>query len=454
MDRVFVVQLAFALAVVLVGASLVLIVNGLLSRQALLGIVAILGVAAAAAWVVFAFSPTAEGAVAAAGLTVSAAIEASLLLLRPALARVRRVDRELSGAEARLREVIDRETRQRTAELDRALARARAESVSLLLEEERRIAEERRKAVVEIERDAGSELASTLAATQERVERRIAEWTQDLDRAQQAFAAQAAKLAERQRRLIAEAETRILAGNDRLEADAEGQRALLLQVREQIQHAAQDAASAGTAELESAALERRRALNELGEQLRRREQAIGEQIDREETEAVRRIQAGFAEVERRQVEQLERVVARASQSYSEAAGQQFADAIKSAREEAARRLSRELDRAVQAFAREASTVLAERLAQVGDAGAQRLEKRLNGITAGLERQREEFVAAFERRLVEAEEDLRRRLELVAKDVEAERTVLRARLEDVSRQIDEFLIETRERLAELEGLRTR
>ena len=98
-------------------------------------------------------------------------------------------------------------------------------------------------------------------------------------------------------------------------------------------------------------------------------------IEREEADATRRIQAGFADVERRQLEQLERILARATSSYSDAATQQFADTVRSSREAAAVRLSRELDRAVQAFAREAQTVLADRLAQVGDAGAQRLERR-------------------------------------------------------------------------------
>jgi hypothetical protein len=434
-DRVLVLQAGFATGVVVVAASILAAALGRTSRGALLALVGVLGAGALAVWLVFAFEPSAEAAIAAVGLTVCAVAEAGTVILRAGLARARRVDAELAGAEVRLRAVIDREAQERTAELERTLARARADSLSLLLEEERRIAEARRKEFVERERALGKELGRALAEAQNRVERRLGEWAQDLDRAQQAFAAQVAKLGERQHQLIADAEGRIAGEAERLQTDTEQQRAAVLQLREQIAGAAQEAVAAGTAELESTALERRRALQDLDQQLRRREQALSEQIEREEAEATRRIQAGLADVERRQVEALERAVGRVSASYSEAAAEQFATAVKAAREDAAQRLARELDRAVQAFAREASTVLAERLVQVGDAGAQRLEKRLSGIAAGLERQREEIVETFERRLGDAEADLRRRTDALVRDTESERALIKARLDDLTRQID-------------------
>jgi len=224
---------------------------------------------------------------------------------------------------------------------------------------------------------------------------------------------------------------------ERLATESEQQRESLVNLRNQIARSTHESVTTADAELETYASERRRALHELNERMRKRERALAEQIEREETEAMRRIQASFSDVERRQVEQLERIVARTTTSYSEAAAQQFADAIRAAREAAATRLSRELDRAVQAFAREAETVLAERLAQVGDAGAQRLDKRLSQVTAGLERQRAEAISGFEQRLVEAEQELRRRLESLAADAEAERAVLEARLHDLALRIDEI-----------------
>ena len=167
-----------------------------------------------------------------------------------------------------------------------------------------------------------------------------------------------------------------------------------------------------------------------------KQELLAETIERGEAEAVQRIQASLADVQRRQIEQLERTVARAGAGFSDEATLQFANLIKRAREDAARRLARELERAVNSFAREAEGVLAEQLAHVGDAGAQRLERRLAQITGGLERQREEFVQAFQSRLAEAEDDLRRRLSELAADAEAERAILAARLQELARRIDE------------------
>jgi len=108
----------------------------------------------------------------------------------------------------------------------------------------------------------------------------------------------------------------------------------------------QETMEGGTAELDTYAAERRRELHELNERIRKRERQLLELIEREEGDAMRRIQMSFADVERRQTENLERVLTRTMSSYSEAATQQFAETIKGSREAAAVRLSRELDRAV------------------------------------------------------------------------------------------------------------
>ena len=332
--------------------------------------------------------------------------------------------------------LILRAKAERNAELERTLARARADSASILAEQERRMAEERRAAAAERSRVAEDELGKALTVAQQQVEVRLIAWTDDLERAQRGVADQLAQLAQRQKQLIAEAEARIATDAERLEAESEQQRASLVRLREELARASQEAVAAGTAELEGYASERRRSLHELNERIRKRERQLLELIEREETDATRRIQAGFADVERRQLEQLERILARATSSYSDAATQQFADTVKSSREAAAVRLSRELDRAVQAFAREAQTVLADRLVQVGDAGAQRLERRQAQVAAGLDRQRSEAIEAFEARLLQAEQELRRRLDTLGADAEAERAVLDARLRELAKRIDE------------------
>src|SRR5438034_1129949 len=326
--------MAFAAAAVIATAALVAAIVGRASERTLVAVAWVLAAVALALWVAFAFDRSGGVAVSAVGGTLAAVAGLIATRVPRLVARSRGIDEQLAAAEARLRAVVDRESVERGKELSRTLARARAESASLLADQERRIAEERRRAAAEHER--------------------------------------------------------------------------------------------------------RRALHELNERIRRRERSLAEQIEREETEASRRVNASFADVERRQAERLERILDRATSTYSEAAGQQFTDAIRGAREDAARRLSRELDRAVQAYAREAERVLAEQLAQVGAAGAQRLEKRMSQAAEALDRQRGEAMASFEQRLLAAEHEVRRRLDRLSADAEAERSVLDARLQELSRRIDEAI----------------
>ena len=450
MDRGLVFQVVFAAGVVVVAGAILAAARGSLGPRLATGVAALVGAGATAAWVAFALHPTVGLAVSAGGLTAAAAAVIALRRARTLLEHVRRVDEYLARAEQRLHEAVEVELAERGVELEHAVARARADSTSLLVEEERRISEQRRGEFAKREEDATAKLTEALAATQQRVEQRLAEWAADLDRAQQAYALQISRLGERQRQLIAEAEARIAANAERLEAESEQQRAAVTRLREDLARTAKDVATASAGELEASQAERRRALHELNDRLRRRERALAEQVEREEAEAAGRLHASFADVERRQLEQVERAVARTAASYVDAAGQQFADAIRSQREDAARRLARELDRGVQAFAREAEKVLAERLAQVGDAGAQRFEKRLSGVTSGLERQRDEYVASLEQRLVDTEADLRRRVQTLVAETESERAVLDTRLGELSRRLDETVARAQEQLAALAG----
>jgi len=438
---VTIVQIVFAAAAVLAVLSLVAAVFDRVSHGVLIGVAVLLGLTAGAAWVSFGLRPQTNLAAAAGGITVAFAAALVAAKVRTLLRSARRMDEQLSRAQARLHAVIAKEADERGAELERTLARARADSVSLLTEQERRIAEERRAAAAERSRTTADELGEALTVAQQQVDARLTAWADDLERAQRGVVDQLGQLAQQQKQLITEAEARIAADAERLEAESEQQRAGLVRLRDDLARATQEAVATGGAELEAYASERRRSLHELNERIRRRERQLSELIEREETEAVRRIQAGFADVERRQLEQLQRILSRATSSYSDAATQQFADVVKSSREAAATRLSRELDRAVQAFAREAQTVLAERLAQVGNAGAQRLEKRQEQVSAGFERQRAEAIEAFEARLVQAERDLRRRLDGLAADTEAERAVLEARLRELGKRIDETFART-------------
>jgi hypothetical protein len=217
-------------------------------------------------------------------------------------------------------------------------------------------------------------------------------------------------------------------------------------MEQQLAAAADQVATEARDHLESHERDRRRALQEVAERLRQREVELRERVGAEEAEAIQRIQAGFADIERRQLDQLKRVVERTADSFSEAVSKQFGDAIRSQRDDAAQRLSRELDRAVAHFAKEAQGVLAERLAQVADAGGQRLERKLSQIGNTLEHERDELVADLQRRVADAEVALRAQVQALTADAEAERTALNARLQDLQRRIDEALNEAGSRLA--------
>lgn len=429
-------SIGFAAAIVVLAASFAVAASGRLSGRSAYGLAALTGLGAAAAWIALAFEPELSLAVAAAGLTVCALAQLGAYALSRLIRRGRSLDADFTRADERLRTLIERESTERAAELERTLALARADSASILADEERRLADERRGSLVTREAQLRDELAASLSAAQQQVERRFAEWSGDLDRVQERLAEQISRVGERQRELVAQVESRIAADAERIVGESEEQRAAVARMRDELGRTIEESVQAANAELESQGVERRRALHEVAERLRKREQALREQIDREETEAARRIAAGFAEIERKQLDQLQRVINRATSGYAEIASQQFAEAIKTAQADAAKRLAREMERAVASFEREASGVLSDKLGQISDAGTQRLEKRLGQIAAGLERQRDDAVASLERRLAEAEEELMRRMQSLTADVDADRTVIQARLTELGRRIDE------------------
>jgi len=430
-------DIAFAAGVALAALALAGAVFRALHRFILGALALIVSGGAIAAWVVYAVrhNHPRELAVAAGGLTLCAVATAGAILLRRALLRADDTDAYLAQAQTRLRELIDREAEERAAELERTLARARADSVSLMAEEQRRIAEERRTEFAEQERATANVLTESLTATQSQVEQRLSDWAQDLDRAAGATKERISDLTAHQKRLLADVEARINADADRFTADSEEQRAALARLRGDLDKSLEDTLAAASAEIDAHAAERRRALHELEERMRRRERELMEQIEHEESESVQRIRAGFADVERRQLETMERILERAAATFSDEATQQFAALIKTGREDAARRLARELDRSVEVFAREAEAVLAEKLAHVGDAGAQRLERRLAEAAKSLERQGDEWMSSLDGRIGELEADVRRRLDELNADAEAARAVLEARLQELLRRVE-------------------
>ena len=379
-------------------------------------------------------------AVTAAALAV-AALAACLVVLRRARGLERMLQREIERGKSAFDEVVANEIAQRTEELEAVLARGRAESLSQLADEERRIAEERRRDVAERERDATAKLTDQLVQAQASVERRLGDWSADLEKLQEGLSDELHTLEAKQRQLMADVEAKIGQDAEGLMGQIEDQRQLISRLRGELHQSAENVVKQANAELEQHGAERRHALHDMAERLRKRERDLQELIEREAGEATQRIQIALGDIERRQVEQLQRIVSRETTRYSEAASSQFDNTIRSAREDAARRLSRELDLAVERFAREAEGVLTERLNQVSDAAAQRVEERLARLRSALEHQRDDALVSLEDRAHQVEAGLRERLSEIAAEAESERSVLEARLHELARRVDELATRT-------------
>jgi hypothetical protein len=390
-------QLVFAGAVLVAAASLATAVMRIANRSFRIAAAALVGAAVVGSWAVFATHPHQGQAIAATGTTAAFLVALCALAVSRALARAAALDAETQRVAITVRAAIDDELRLRTVELEEALVLARAESISRLADEERRIAEQRRHAVSEREQEASRRLTQSLIEVERRVEQRIAAWVGDLERGQARLAEEVERLATHQKDLFAKAETRLTADAERLETASEQQRAHVHQLRVELEKLTQQTVEQARAELETHAGERRRALHEVGERLRARERGLQEQIVREEAEALRRIQAGLGEIERRQLDQLKRIVERTATSVAEAAATQFDAAIKTTRDEAARRLARELERAVDGFLRQAHGLLTDQTMAAADNAAKRIEDRADRAIAALERARDVALDAVERR---------------------------------------------------------
>ena len=89
-------------------------------------------------------------------------------------ARAAATDALVAEARAQVQPRSSEETAAHTEEIRRTLARERADTVSQLAAEERRLGEERRATFVERERRAGEALADTLADVERRLDERLA----------------------------------------------------------------------------------------------------------------------------------------------------------------------------------------------------------------------------------------------------------------------------------------
>ena len=154
------------------------------------------------------------------------------------------------------------------------------------------------------------------------------------------------------------------------------QRVAAIRLREELESSARDALARALEELQTQADDRRRTIDEMNERLRQHEHAVTEQVDRAESEARTRIELAFAELERRQVEHLERATAREIDARSEAGALEFENGCARSARRPPTRLREELDRTVESFLRRADGLIAAELQQAVNAASQRLDDRI------------------------------------------------------------------------------
>jgi hypothetical protein len=402
-------EIAFGLGLTVVAVSFGLLALGRAKVRFLLAAAVALGVGALAACVALAvnlvepFTDTDAILLAAGGLAAAAVAELGLLALARGLKRVGEVEHVAESAREDLARFVETEMRDRGLELERMLARERANTSHQLSEQERRLAEERRDAVERQAERARIELTQAVSAVQERLERRLMAWAADLDRGQRELEAHLTQIDLRQREAVTAYEARLAADAERVEAASEEQRVALLKLREALQRLGTEFLEEGRSEIEIHAAERRRALHEVGERIRTRERSLREQIDREEVEARNRMATGLADAERRHLANLERAFDQAATRLSEYAEKQFDAQIKQSREKAAERLSRELEKGIEQFARQAEKEVSDRIAELARQTAEGLQRRITDAARSGEAQHE-LAADRVRQLLERLDD--------------------------------------------------
>jgi hypothetical protein len=402
-------DLVFAAGLAVIGLSLAAVAFGRAKERHLLwaaGALAVTSLAAGAALLVNVIEPFTETdaiVLAAGGLAAAAIGELGLVAYLRALRRTQEVERLSVAARDELARFVETEMRERMLELERLLARERANASHQLSEQERRLSEERRDVVERQTERARVELTQAVSAVQERLERRLMAWAADLDRGQRELEAHLTALGERQREAVAAYEARLDADAERVEAASEEQKLALLKLREALQRLGTEFLEEGRSEIEVHAAERRRALHEVSERIRNRERALREQVDREEAEARSRLSSGLADAEKRHLGALERAFDRAATRLSEYAEKQFDAQIRESREKAAERLARELEKGIEQFARQSEQDIANRIDETARQSADKLQRRISEAARTGEAQHD-LAAERVRQLTERLED--------------------------------------------------
>ena len=386
------VEIALAVGVAVVAASFVGVVLDRVSDRTLVSGVALLGVLAGAAGIVLAIGLALDRwsweqlLVSFAGLVAVTAAQAGALGLSRGLRRLRAVEDERTKMLAELDRELELHTDRRLTELDRTLARERAETMHVLVEQERELRETRRREAEQEAELAETQLIETISQSQQRIEQRLSAWSADLERAQQQLKSRLEDLIRQQADALKAHEHRLSEHAAEVAELEQEQNAAIARIRTELDRSIAEAAETAKTELEVHAADRRRALHEVGERLRARERSMREQVEREETEVRQQLAQIVEEVERRHLEQLERILDRAVIRLSEDAERRFDVQLRESREKTAERLSRELELSLDTFTRSAEKEVAARIAEAAQASAMRLQRQIDDVVRAAEAQ--------------------------------------------------------------------
>jgi hypothetical protein len=350
------------------------------------------------------------------------------------LARIRSFDEVGSDLRSEMDEMLARHAEQRASELSHILARERAETKHLIVEQERHMREEARVEVAQKLDAARTELTQAVADTRHRLEQRLSAWSADLERAQQQLKVRLETLIRQQAEALQAHEARLGSHAAEVEALEEHQRAAMGRIQGELERTVAEASEATKGEIETHAAERRRALHEVGERLRTRERSMREQIEREESELRQQLTGAVAEVERRHLEQLQRSLDRSVVRLQEDAELTFDRQLREAREKTAERLGRELELSMEHFLKAAETEVVNRIADSAQASATRFQRQIDDLVRAAEVQTgisNERVLALSERLERSLEAAHDRLNAFEAHVELELTT---KLEEIERTV--------------------
>lgn len=433
-------EIVLAVGVVWVAGSYWLAADGRLGRRVAIGVAAALGLLGAACLVLMAVGLAVdrwdwrELAITGVAFLVLALAQLGVLGVARGLARTRDVDELEAQMLARLDTAVDAHADARVRELEQTLARERAETIHLLGEQERALREQRRTDLAGELESAQLSLTETVSQAQRRLEERLTAWSSDLERAQQQLKARLEELIRRQADALKMHEQRLAGHAVELGGLEEHQAATVARLRTELEQLVTESLQSARSDIEIHAVERRRALHEVGDRLRTRERTMREQIEREEGEVKVQLATAIAEAERRTVEQLSRGLDRAVVRLSEDAERQFDRQLRDSRERTAERLSRELELSMEHFMKAAENEVVNRIAEAAQVSASRFERQIDDLVHAAEVQTgisNERITALTDRLEKSLEAAHERLNAFEAHVELE---LSAKLGEIERTL--------------------